>query len=183
MLSLGAGPNGVVWVGYRFGGGIDRVRPKAGGVAIEKGVQRRGSDGLIYFLEVRPFGAVVGGHRARRGHLGWRPLEPLRHERWPGLGRLQPECIRRRARRNVFGSERAADSRVSGRLRRHAPDAPLDGCLHRACEWTHGCVRAPRSILWQPRELSHRKVFRAECVQSERSDLPLPVGWRNLKLD
>jgi ligand-binding sensor domain-containing protein len=39
VLSLGAGPNGVVWVGYRFGGGIDRVHPQAGGVAIEKGVQ------------------------------------------------------------------------------------------------------------------------------------------------
>jgi diguanylate cyclase (GGDEF)-like protein len=51
VLSLGAGPNGVVWVGYRFGGGIDRVHPQAGGVAIEKGVQRTGSDGLVYFLD------------------------------------------------------------------------------------------------------------------------------------
>jgi diguanylate cyclase (GGDEF)-like protein len=51
VLSLGAGPNGVIWVGYRFGGGIDRVHPQAGGVQIEKGVQRSGSDGLIYFLD------------------------------------------------------------------------------------------------------------------------------------
>jgi ligand-binding sensor domain-containing protein len=51
VLSLGAGPNGVIWVGYRFGGGIDRVHPQAGGVQIEKGVERSGSVGLIYFLD------------------------------------------------------------------------------------------------------------------------------------
>lgn len=51
VLSLGAGPNGVMWVGYRFGGGIDRVHPQGPSVKIEKGVQRSGSDGLIYFLE------------------------------------------------------------------------------------------------------------------------------------
>lgn len=51
VLSLGAGPNGVIWVGYRFGGGIDRVHPQGAGVTIEKGVQRSGSDGLTYFLE------------------------------------------------------------------------------------------------------------------------------------
>jgi diguanylate cyclase (GGDEF)-like protein len=61
VLSLGAGPNGAVWVGYRFGGGIDRVRPQAGGVAIEKGVQRRGSDGLIYFLDFDQMGRLWAG--------------------------------------------------------------------------------------------------------------------------
>ena len=61
VLSLGAGPDGAVWVGYRFGGGIDRVRPQAGGVAIEKGVQRRGSDGLIYFLKFDHMGRLWAG--------------------------------------------------------------------------------------------------------------------------
>ena len=51
VLSLGASPGGVMWVGYRFGGGIDRVHPKPDGVTIEKGVQRSGTDGLIYFLD------------------------------------------------------------------------------------------------------------------------------------
>jgi len=61
VLSLGAGPNGVVWVGYRFGGGIDRVRAQADGVAIEKGVQRRGSDGLVYFLDFDHMGRLWAG--------------------------------------------------------------------------------------------------------------------------
>ena len=61
VLSLGAGPNGVVWVGYSFGGGIDRVRPQAGGVAIEKGVQRSGSEGIIYFLEFDHMGRLWAG--------------------------------------------------------------------------------------------------------------------------
>jgi len=61
VLSLGAGPNGVVWVGYRFGGGIDRVRPQAGGVVIEKGVQRSGSDGLIYFFDFDHLGRLWAG--------------------------------------------------------------------------------------------------------------------------
>jgi diguanylate cyclase (GGDEF)-like protein len=76
VLSLGAGAKGVLWVGYRFGGGIDRVRAQAGGVAIEKGAQRRGSDGLIYFLDFDQAGRLwVGTERgvdmwdgARWGH-------------------------------------------------------------------------------------------------------------------
>jgi diguanylate cyclase (GGDEF)-like protein len=61
VLSLGAGPNGVIWVGYRFGGGIDRVRLKPGGIAIEKGIQRQGSDGLIYFLDFDAQGHLWAG--------------------------------------------------------------------------------------------------------------------------
>lgn len=51
ILSLGAGPDGAVWIGYRLGGGIDRARLSAHGLSLSKGVQRRGSDGLIYFLK------------------------------------------------------------------------------------------------------------------------------------
>jgi diguanylate cyclase (GGDEF)-like protein len=61
VLSLGAGPNGVMWVGYRFGGGIDRVHPNAGSVTIEKGVQRPGTDGLIYFLNFDSHGRLWAG--------------------------------------------------------------------------------------------------------------------------
>ncbi len=77
VLALGAASNGEVWVGYRFGGGIDRVTLQAGGLAVAKGVQRPGSDGLVYFLEHRRFGAFVGGHGTRRGHVEWFALEPL----------------------------------------------------------------------------------------------------------
>jgi diguanylate cyclase (GGDEF)-like protein len=61
VLSLGAGPNGVVWVGYRFGGGIDRVHPQAVGVSIEKGIQRSGTDGLVYFLDFDRAGRLWAG--------------------------------------------------------------------------------------------------------------------------
>ncbi len=61
VLSLGAGPDGVIWVGYSYGGGIDRVRPRAGGVAIERGVQRSGSDGIIYFLDFDHLGRLWAG--------------------------------------------------------------------------------------------------------------------------
>jgi diguanylate cyclase (GGDEF)-like protein len=64
VLSLGAGPDGATWVGYRFGGGIDRVHPTAGGVTIEKGVQRPGSDGLVYFFNFDSHGQLwVGTER------------------------------------------------------------------------------------------------------------------------
>ena len=51
VLALGAGPNGEIWIGYRFGGGIDRVHLQADALTVEKGVQRPGTDGLVYFLE------------------------------------------------------------------------------------------------------------------------------------
>jgi diguanylate cyclase (GGDEF)-like protein len=61
VLSMGAGPGGTMWVGYRFGGGIDRVQPKAGGIAIQKGVERSGSDGLVYFLNFDSKGRLWAG--------------------------------------------------------------------------------------------------------------------------
>ena len=60
VSALGADPNGAIWVGYGLGGGIDRIQlgspgpasagAEAGGMTLFKGVQRQGSDGLIYFL-------------------------------------------------------------------------------------------------------------------------------------
>jgi len=61
VLSLGAGANGTMWVGYRFGGGIDRVHSSAGGVTIDKGVQRRGTDGIVYFLSFDAMGRLWAG--------------------------------------------------------------------------------------------------------------------------
>jgi diguanylate cyclase (GGDEF)-like protein len=61
VLSLGADANGTVWIGYRFGGGIDRVHLKPGGLAIERGVQRPGTDGLVYFLNSDSNGRLWAG--------------------------------------------------------------------------------------------------------------------------
>jgi diguanylate cyclase (GGDEF)-like protein len=61
VLSLGAGPNGVIWVGYQFGGGIDRIHPQGGAMVIEKNAQRPGTDGMIYFLEYDASGRLWAG--------------------------------------------------------------------------------------------------------------------------
>jgi diguanylate cyclase (GGDEF)-like protein len=61
VLSLGAGARGAIWIGYRYGGGIDRIHPTANGVAIEKGVQRPGTEGLVYFLEFDASGRLWAG--------------------------------------------------------------------------------------------------------------------------
>ena len=50
VLALGGGQGGGMWVGYRRGG-IDRIRLTPGGLAVDKNVQRKGSDGLIYFID------------------------------------------------------------------------------------------------------------------------------------
>jgi diguanylate cyclase (GGDEF)-like protein len=64
VLSLGAGADGAIWIGYRHGGGIDRIHTQPGGIAIERGVQRRGTDGLVYFLEFDASGRLwVGTER------------------------------------------------------------------------------------------------------------------------
>ncbi|MGA8862017.1 MAG: EAL domain-containing protein, partial [Candidatus Sulfotelmatobacter sp.] len=61
VLALGAGANGTIWIGYRFGGGIDRVHLRRGGLAVEKAVQRPGTDGLVYFLEFDASGRLWAG--------------------------------------------------------------------------------------------------------------------------
>ena len=64
VLALGASATGTIWVGYRFGGGIDRVYLHAGKFTVEKGVQRSGTDGLVYFLESDASGRLwVGTER------------------------------------------------------------------------------------------------------------------------
>jgi len=61
VLALGAGADGTIWVGYRFGGGIDRVHLSSDGLTIQKGVQRLGTDGLVYFLEFDASGRLWAG--------------------------------------------------------------------------------------------------------------------------
>lgn len=61
VLALGAGRNGEIWIGYRFGGGIDRVRLHSGELAVQKGLQRSGTDGLVYFLEFDASGHLWAG--------------------------------------------------------------------------------------------------------------------------
>jgi diguanylate cyclase (GGDEF)-like protein len=61
VLALGPGTNGEIWIGYRFGGGIDRVHLQPGGLAVQKGVQRPGTDGLVYFLEFDASGRLWAG--------------------------------------------------------------------------------------------------------------------------
>lgn len=61
VLALGAGANGTMWIGYRFGGGIDRVQLQSDRLAIQKAVQRPGSDGLVYFLELDAKGRLWAG--------------------------------------------------------------------------------------------------------------------------
>ena len=61
VMSVAPDPDGSVWVGYRFGRGIDRVRTGAGGVQVSRGVQRPGTDGIVYFLEFDKSGRLWAG--------------------------------------------------------------------------------------------------------------------------
>ena len=62
VLSIGAAPDGSIWVGYSYGGGIDRLFPTAaGGFRIEKGVQRPGTTGIVYFLNFDSTGRLWAG--------------------------------------------------------------------------------------------------------------------------
>ncbi len=62
VLSIGAGPDGSIWVGYSYGGGIDRVYPGANnGIQIQKGVQRPGTTGIVYFLDFDSSGHLWAG--------------------------------------------------------------------------------------------------------------------------
>jgi diguanylate cyclase (GGDEF)-like protein len=61
ILALGAGPDGTVWVGYDFAGGIDHVRLQSGGIVVDRDVQRRSTKGLIYFLAFDAAGRLWAG--------------------------------------------------------------------------------------------------------------------------
>ena len=61
VVSLGAAPDHSVYVGYHHGGGIDRVHLGAKGLEIHTGLQRPGTDGLIYFLTFDHLGHLWAG--------------------------------------------------------------------------------------------------------------------------
>jgi diguanylate cyclase (GGDEF)-like protein len=83
VLALGAGPNGEIWTGYRFGGGIDRVHLQGEALAVEKGVQRPGSDGLVYFLELDASGRLWAG--TERGVDMWNGTRWVHYDTSDGL--------------------------------------------------------------------------------------------------
>ena len=98
------------------------------------------------FPGIRCIGAAVGGDRAGRGHVGWFPLEPLRYQGRFGVGRLQPERVRR------GGRWHSLDRNKRWTLSFQAASAPrarstARGRFHEACHGTDGCFRAAQPIL------------------------------------
>jgi diguanylate cyclase (GGDEF)-like protein len=61
VIALGAAPDRSMWIGYRFGGGIDHVSRESDGISVKRGVQRPGSDGIVYFLEFDSSGRLWAG--------------------------------------------------------------------------------------------------------------------------
>jgi diguanylate cyclase (GGDEF)-like protein len=61
VLALGAGPGGALWIGYSYGGGIDRVYHSGTGIRVEKGVQRNGTTGIVYYLDFDSAGHLWAG--------------------------------------------------------------------------------------------------------------------------
>jgi diguanylate cyclase (GGDEF)-like protein len=61
VLSLGVGLQGRIWVAYRFTSGMDRVHLQPNGLAVEKNVQRPGSDAIVYFIESDAAGRMWAG--------------------------------------------------------------------------------------------------------------------------
>jgi diguanylate cyclase (GGDEF)-like protein len=61
VLALGAGPGGALWIGYSYGGGIDRVYRAGTGIRVERGVQRPGTTGIIYYLDFDSAGRLWAG--------------------------------------------------------------------------------------------------------------------------
>ena len=61
ILALGAGTGGALWIGYSFGGGIDRVYRTGSGIRVERGVQRAGSNGIVYYLDFDSAGHLWAG--------------------------------------------------------------------------------------------------------------------------
>ncbi len=83
VFAVALGPDGSVWTGYRFGGGIDRLIKTATGMKIEAGVQRRGSDGLIYFLDFDSRGRLWAG--TERGVDMWNGARWVHYSTEDGL--------------------------------------------------------------------------------------------------
>lgn len=61
LLSLGVDAQGKIWVAYRFSSGMDRVQLRPNGLAVEKHVERPGSDAIVYFIEPDSLGHMWAG--------------------------------------------------------------------------------------------------------------------------
>jgi diguanylate cyclase (GGDEF)-like protein len=61
VSAVGIGPDGTVWTGYRFAGGIDRLVKTGTGMKIERGVQSATNNGTIYFLNFDSHGQLWAG--------------------------------------------------------------------------------------------------------------------------
>jgi len=171
VLSLGAGPDGAVWVGYRFGGGIDRVHSTAAGISVERGVERRGTGGIVYFLAFDANGRLWAG--TERGVDMWDGSRWSHYDVSDGLA--WDDC-----NLNAFAAE--ADGTVwigtSGGLSRFkprprtTPDTPADvvftrlamgntdvsGMSHPSFEAPSNSLSARYSVLNAPRQ--NAVVFR-----------------------
>ena len=124
VLALGAGANGTMWVGYRFGGGIDRVHLHAGSLSVEKGVQRPGTDGLVYFLELDAMGRLWAG--TERGIDMWDGSRWSHYDMSDGLA--WNDCDLNAFAEDSDGTVWIGTSGGLSRFRprvRHSPDVPL----------------------------------------------------------
>ncbi|KAA6461016.1 diguanylate cyclase [Acidobacteria bacterium AB60] len=92
VSALGPDPEGSIWVGYTHGGGIDRVAlapsgpgsgTSAGGATLYRGVQRPGTDGLIYFLSFDHAGHLWAG--TEHGLDEWDGAHWAHYDRSDGL--------------------------------------------------------------------------------------------------
>jgi diguanylate cyclase (GGDEF)-like protein len=125
VLSLAAGSDGTVWVGYRYGGGIDRIHPKPGGITIEKGVERPGSNGLVYFLEFDREGRLWAG--TEKGVDMWNGARWDHFDTTDGLA--WNDCDLNAFAEDADGAVWIGTSGGVSRFRLRAyssPDAPLD---------------------------------------------------------
>ena len=182
VLSLGAGKNGVVWVGYRFGGGIDRVRPRAGGVAIEKGVQRPGTDGLVYFLDFDAAGRLWAG--TEKGVDVWDGSGWSHYDMSDGLA--WNDC-----NLNAFAAEPdgtvwigtgAGLSRFKP-LPRAASDIPILVVFTRLTMGSADLLRLRNPSFGVHAGAVGGAVCGVECIAAERGGIPLPAGGRHFNLD
>ena len=124
VLSLGVGAQGTIWVAYRFSFGMDRVHLQPNGLAIEKNIQRPGSDGIVYFMESDAAGRMWAG--SDHGVDVWNGTQ------WNHFG-MSDGLVWDNCAQNAFGAEPDGTvwigtsgglSRFSPRLR-HSMEAPI----------------------------------------------------------
>lgn len=124
VLSLAAAPDGVIWVGYLYGAGIDRVHPRAGGVVVERGVQRSGTEGMIYFLDLDAQGRLWAG--TQHGVDVWDGIRWTHYDMNDGM--VWDDCDTNGFAQDKDGAVWIGTSGGLSRfepLRHHAPVAPL----------------------------------------------------------